>query len=291
MDRLNRILGGLFGVACGDALGGTLEFVDGDEGRETYGYHKDIIGGGLMDLKPGEVTDDTIMTMCVAKGILENPEDPMDNIGEHFIAWHMTFPKDEGLTIRTALDMYLRHKNWETAAKKTQEYCRGRGAGNGTLMRCIPAALYYREYNKMVEITKKQSDMTHLNEKCAEACTLYNTMVYRYLKGEGKVDVLKDVLRGTEYETVFEIKREDLHPSGYVVDTMLCALWSFINHDDLENIICEAVNLYGDPDTIGAIAGGIAGVYYGYEAIPDRWKSVILVKDELLGIAGEFDRV
>jgi len=81
MDRYERILGGLFGVACGDALGGTLEFMSKYEIETKYGYLKDIIGGGCWDLKPGEVTDDTMMTIAVAEGILDNPENPIEDIG------------------------------------------------------------------------------------------------------------------------------------------------------------------------------------------------------------------
>ncbi|OAA90493.1 ADP-ribosylglycohydrolase family protein [Clostridium ljungdahlii] len=79
MERLNKLLGGLFGVACGDALGATLEFLSQEEGRKTYGYLKDIIGRGHWKLKPGQVTDDTMMTLCVAGGILENPECPIES--------------------------------------------------------------------------------------------------------------------------------------------------------------------------------------------------------------------
>jgi ADP-ribosyl-[dinitrogen reductase] hydrolase len=291
MEKLNRILGGLFGVACGDALGGTLEFMDEEEGREEYGFHTEIIGGGLMNLKPGEVTDDTCMTIHVAKGILDNPEEPVEHIGRYFVEWHNIPPKDEGNVIYYAIKFYLECGNWKDASERTCDYLDGRCAGNGTLMRCIPPALYYRDYDKMVKVTREQSDMTHDDEKCSEACILYNTMVFRYLNNEDKMEALRKVLKGTRYEDVFGMKRHELNPSGYVVDSMLCALWCFINHDNPEDIICEAVNLYGDPDTIGAIAGGLAGVYYGYDLLPERWRDKILVKDELLGIAEEFNRV
>lgn len=76
MEKYSRILGGLFGVACGDALGGTLEFLTQDEGKSKYGYLKDIVGGGYWELDAGEVTDDTMMTIAVAEGILDNPESP-----------------------------------------------------------------------------------------------------------------------------------------------------------------------------------------------------------------------
>jgi ADP-ribosyl-[dinitrogen reductase] hydrolase len=108
MNRYERILGGLFGVACGDALGGTLEFMLKDEIKKEYGYLKDIIGGCCWDLAPGEVTDDTMMTIAVAEGILDNPPNPIEDIGKHFIKWYDSKPKDIGEIIQIALDEYKR---------------------------------------------------------------------------------------------------------------------------------------------------------------------------------------
>ncbi|RAK20382.1 ADP-ribosylglycohydrolase [Anoxybacillus vitaminiphilus] len=89
---LDRIKGGLFGVAIGDALGATTEFMSAEEIRGTYGKVTDIIGGGWLDLLPGEVTDDTAMTIAVAKGIIRNKENPIAAIGEEFLKWYKTNP-------------------------------------------------------------------------------------------------------------------------------------------------------------------------------------------------------
>ncbi len=286
MDRLERVLGGLFGVACGDALGGTLEFTPKHIGVEKYGYHKEIIGGGAMDLEPGEVTDDTVMTMAVAEGILENSNDPIGAIGRRFVEWFNSDPPDIGITCQDAISEFIHCGDWKEAGLRVYQYSDGMNAGNGTLMRCIPAALFYRDFYKMVEITKSQSDMTHYNVKASDACILYNSIVYKYLAGGDKIETIKEVIKGhEEYEKVLLMKKEDLKPSGYVVDSFQCALWCFINNSKVEDIICEAVNLYGDPDTIGAIAGGLAGVYYGYGAIPERWRDKILVKEKLISLA------
>lgn len=285
MKRIDKVLGGLFGVACGDALGGTLEFTSKEEGEKLYGFHREIIGGGVMNLKPGEVTDDTIMTIAVAEGILENPENPIEAIGRRFVDWYSTKPNDIGMTCEDSIRRFLQSGDWNEASLYVHKTTDGMTGGNGTLMRCIPAALYYDDYEKMVEITKAQSKMTHYDDKAAEACVLYNTIVYKYLRGEEKIKTIKDTLRGYEdYENIFYTKKEELHPSGYVVDSFKCALWSFINHPNSEDIICEAVNLYGDPDTIGAIAGGLAGTYYGYESLPKRWVEKILIKERLIKI-------
>jgi len=165
MDRYERILGGLFGVACGDALGGTLEFMSKDEIKRKYGYLKDIIGGGCWDLKPGEVTDDTMMTIAVAEGILDNPENPIDDIGKHFIEWYDSKPRDIGNIIRIALGQYKRSNDWMKTAYYAHQVTGGKSAGNGSLMRCLPVALYYYDVEKMLEITASQSVLTHYDQK------------------------------------------------------------------------------------------------------------------------------
>lgn len=77
------------------------------------------------------------------------------------------------------------------------------------------------------------------------------------------------------------MSKDELKPTGYVVVTLICALYCFINTSNFEDCVCEAVNLCGDSDTIGAIAGGLEGVFYGYDEIPERWKNKILIKDEI----------
>jgi ADP-ribosyl-[dinitrogen reductase] hydrolase len=286
MEMNSRILGGLFGVACGDALGGTLEFLTRDEGKKKHGYLKDIIGGGCWDLEPGEVTDDTMMTIAVAEGILDSPENPINYIGERFMKWYLSKPKDIGEIIEFALREYSRSKDWSKTAKFVHDYSNGMSAGNGSLMRCIPVALYYGDINKMIEITVKQSKLTHWDEKATRACVFYNKLVNKYINGVSKIPAIREVIEEyPEYKTVFQIRKEELEPSGYVVDTLLCSLWCFINTTTFEDAVCEAVNLCGDADTIGAITGGLAGVYYGFEKIPERWKEKILIKDKLTEVA------
>jgi len=286
MDRYERILGGLFGVACGDALGGTLEFMSRDEIKRRYGYLKDIIGGGCWNLKPGEVTDDTMMTIAVAEGILDNPENPVEDIGKHFIKWYDSKPKDIGNIIRIALGEYKRNSDWMKAAYYAHQATGGKSAGNGSLMRCLPVALYYDDFEKMLEITASQSMLTHYDQKSTEACQFYNLLVYQYLNGKPKVPCIREYIeKYPEYKLVFQLSKEELEPTGYVVDTLICALWCFINTTSFEDAVCEAANLGGDADTIAAITGGMAGVYYGYDAIHERWKDKILVKEQLTSIA------
>ena len=227
-----------------------------------------------------------MMTIAVAQGILDNPENPIEDIGRHFIEWYDSKPKDIGNIIRIALSEYKRSNDWTKTAYYAHQATGGMSAGNGSLMRCLPVALYYNDVEKMLEITASQSVLTHYDQKATDACQFYNLLVYQYLNGKPKVPCIREyVEKYPEYKQVFQLSKEELKPTGYVVDTLICALWCFINTSSFEDAICEAANLGGDADTIAAITGGMAGVYYGYDAIPGRWKEKILVKEKLTSFA------
>lgn len=282
MDRFDKILGAMYGVACGDALGGTLEFMRKDEITDEYGYLNEIIGGGWLGLLPGEVTDDTYMTLAVAKGVIENPDKPIESIGKFFLEWFSNKPKDIGRTCELSIRSYLKYKNWKLASKTTHDYLEKKSAGNGTLMRCIPVPLYYNDYDKIVDITIKQSEMTHFDNIASNACVLYNTLVYEYLNDIHKMDAIYKVLeKFHEYNNVLQISIDNLKSTGFVVDTLECALWCFINTSNFEDAVCTAANLGGDADTVAAITGGLAGVYYGYNNIPKKFTDKILIKEDL----------
>lgn len=289
MNRYERILGGLFGVACGDALGAAAEFMSKDEIEKKYGYLKDIISGGYWNLTLGEVTDDTMMTIAVAEGILDNPENPVEDIGRHFIEWYDDSPRFMGRIIRIALSEYKRCFDWSKTAYAAHQITGGMSAGNGSLMRCLPVALYYRDRDKMLEITAAQSQLTHYDRKATDACRFYNMLAYDYLNERPKTDTIRKYIEEyPEYGCVYTMTKNELKSTGYVFDTLVCALWCFINTSSFEEAVCEAVNLGGDADTVAAITGGLAGVYYGSNAVPARWKDKIEVRDKLISIAKRF---
>nr|WP_270877895.1 ADP-ribosylglycohydrolase family protein [Paenibacillus aestuarii] len=277
----DKIKGGLYGVAIGDALGGTTEFMSAREIRVQYGYLKEIIGGGVWQLEPGEVTDDTMMTLCVAGGILENPADPMEPIGRRFMEWYHSKPKDIGNTIRLAFENY--HDNWFEAAFLT-DLDMGQSGGNGTLMRCLPAALAYTELSDMERISRMQSKMTHYDERCNEACVIYNRIAHRLLGGEELRSAILSEVAGTDYEGLIQ-EPPDCEPSGFIVHTFRWVLHTLLHAADFSEVVQRAANLGGDSDTIGAIAGGLAGIYYGYHSIPSAYSDVILIKDRLDEVA------
>lgn len=267
MNNLHdRIKGALYGVAIGDALGAPLEFMDANSINAKHGVVTEMIGGGWLNVKPGEVTDDTQMTIAVIKGILEDPRNPVPTVGKHFIDWLSAGPKDVGNTcaraIRNAVTLWQRKDclvsryTWLIASERTDEEMGGRTAGNGALMRTIYPALYYQAGPMQMQVTEDIARMTHWSEESTEACKNYVREVHLMIHG-------CDCPIGIEYK--------GNKPTGYVIDSYAVASEAIRKTDTFEDALVWAVNQGGDADTIGAIAGGMAGAKYGYSNIPERW--------------------
>ncbi len=272
-------MGGLFGVAIGDALGGTTEFMTESEISAKYGRLTEISGGGCWSLEPGEITDDTAMTIAVARGILEKPLEPITKIGEEFLAWYGTNPKDVGITIRSVLSQY--QGDWEEAAKLVCEQMDGKCAGNGSLMRTLPIALAYADNEKMLDITFRQSMMTHYDEQTAQICQIYNKIASRLLNHEQLYQAIEKEIQGTQFSSVFHNK-PIVPADGYVVNTFYWVLYYLVHFKEFSDVAIEAANKGGDSDTIAAIACGLKGIEVGYNALPEHFKTKILVKEELM---------
>lgn len=260
-ELYDKIKGALYGVAIGDALGGPLEFMSAEEIQAEHGLVTEMIGGGWLDLNPGETTDDTAMTMCVAYGILENPSIPYQAIGRRFIEWKAGGPKDIGMTCALAID-YAQNRcknDWWEAAHLAEAQMHGRSDGNGALMRTIYPALYYTDEKKRRLVTRGIALMTHTGKTSAEICEAY-------------VEIVSSAIHGREAAPYSYLTPEGQHePNGYVVNTYANVMQAITETGSFEEALVNAVNRGGDADTNGAIAGGLAGAIYGYEEIPQRW--------------------
>jgi ADP-ribosyl-[dinitrogen reductase] hydrolase len=222
-----------------------------------------------------------MMTLGVAEGILSAPNDPMHEIGEQFLKWYRTNPKDIGNIIRKVLHTY--EGNWYEAAFLA-DMDLGQSAGNGSLMRCLPVALCYPHIDDLEKISRMQSRMTHYDERCDQVCILYNRMISRLLREEELHAVLASELKDTEYETALRLQ-PDCEPNGFVVNTFRWVLYIVATSTSFAEVVQRAANKGGDADTIAAIAGGMAGVYYGYEGIPSAYVESIIIKDRLHDIS------
>ncbi|KUO62781.1 MAG: ADP-ribosylglycohydrolase [Gracilibacter sp. BRH_c7a] len=294
---LARTRGALIGVGIGDALGATLEFMTKDEIKYKYGLHTELTGGGYWDLALGEVTDDTAMTIAVARGIISMPEDPVLSIANNFTAWAKSKPKDIGNICKLVLEEGHRRgtcseAEWLEIAETAHFWSGKRSAGNGSLMRTIPIVLgYFRDRDLMLSLAQRVSALTHF-DSIVEKCIRYYCDLVRTVLLEGN---LHSVLLQAEQDAPFELDlttpSDQLNTSGYVVHTLQTALTCVYQTNSFESALTKVVNLGGDADTIGAVTGGLAGAYYGDYGIPSRWLENLVVKDELRELAGNLYKI
>lgn len=285
----SRIRGAMYGVAVGDALGAPLEFMDATSIQTQHGTVRDMIGGGWLGVQPGEVTDDTQMTLAVAYGIAEEPSDPIEAIGRNFVSWVNSRPKDIGATCASSIHRAMNiaedpsspgKDDWFNAAAATHTLMHGKSAGNGSLMRTAYVGLYYKDEAEVIQKAKQISRMTHYDEETAADCAVYSTILNRMVE-EAHFRARKQLLIHYACRATYRKGRYPYEllscpgfkprPTGYVVDSFATALHCIFTTDSFEEAVIKAVNLGGDADTIGAITGGLAGALYGYEAIPERW--------------------
>ena len=286
MSAEDKIKGGIYGVAIGDALGATVEFMTREEIERKYGRHSEIIGGGWLGLEKGETTDDTAMMIAVAQGIIENPDQPIAKIGHHFVQWFQSNPKSIGNTVRHSIENFMNGWNWGQASYLTYQQLEGRTDGNGSLMRTLPVAFAFRNDKVKMDIFSGQiSRMTHHSADAEISCIFYNRFASYLLDTNDKKEAferayqdivpLSKLPQGKKLPAILQavpkLKTENLRPTGYVIDTLVAAVVQFLNFDSFEEILIESVNLGGDADTIGTVAGGLAGTFYGFKNIPERW--------------------
>lgn len=281
---LDKIKGALFGFAIGDALGGTTEFLTKDEIVGKYDVLRDIKGGGCWGLEKGETTDDTAMTIAVAKGILQDPEDPIKAIGKEFFKWYDSRPKDIGIIISTVLGTF--NGEWKDSAKIAHyEYLNEMSAGNGSLMRCLPAALAYSSIEKVEEVTREQSNMTHYDSLAEEACVIYNHIAFQVLHGKELKAAVIEEIQETPYAAALLNEKPACTPNGFVVHTMMWVLYWILNSDSFSEAVIGAANEGYDTDTVAAISGGLAGLQCGFNALPQHYVQTILLRGELEDLA------
>lgn len=251
----DKMRGALYGAAIGDAMGATTEFMQPKDISIRYGLVDNLIGGGWLNLQPGEVTDDTQMSMCIMRAAYEHRGIESGYCYEfrnaviyEFIRWIDSNPKDVGKQCRSSIE---RLKAGSRSVLKT-----GNGLGNGSLMRAVPCALIANgtKYNL------QQAALTHPDDLPMLKVRQYDWLV-RQIIFFGK--------------SLYELTEEaPLHfeNNAFVVNTYDNAIhWA--RQGSFKYCIRGAVNAGGDADTIASVAGGLAGAEYGYKSIPKEWSA------------------
>ena len=263
-DVRARAYATLLGSALGDALGATVEFCTPSEIRAQYGVLRKIVGGGWLKLKPGEVTDDTQMSLCIARSLASVDWSPTD-IAERFAAWFKGWPIDVGNTCRRGIARYINHG---TVAGPFNEG----DAGNGAAMRVAPVALATLADGCLLECRAvEQGRITHNHPLSDAACVLIGRLIHMGCTGQSL-----ERLRGEIEDTIVRFPSFRFSPyrglaTAYVVDTMQTVLHHFLSTHSFEECLVATVNQGGDADTTGAIAGAIAGAFYGPAQLPEHW--------------------
>ncbi len=269
----DRAVAAYLGLAIGDALGATVEFMTPREIAGRYGVHDKICGGGWLKLKPGQVTDDTTMSLALGQSILKSVRVDALAAAMAFDAWMRAKPVDIGNTVRRNL-IQFRNTGRPEAPYSDHD------AGNGAAMRILPVALAtLGETSRSVrEACRAQGHVTHnslLSDAASECLAL---MVQASLGGEGKNHLLHEyALPMVAAHPVFKFRdiRQSTNPSGFIVETVQAVFQAFFDTDDFRSCLIDVVNRGGDADTTGAIAGMLAGALYGLDAIPLSWLNAL----------------
>lgn len=266
---LDRALGAYLGLALGDALGATVEFMTPREIAARYGVHREIVGGGWLRLAPGQVTDDTTMSLSLGDGLLRGAHlgRPFDTrlMAEAFVAWWRGRPVDCGNTCRRGIQRYLLDGSLEGPPHDGD-------AGNGALMRLLPAALATLEDDEAFErVAIAQAHLTHHHPLSDAAVLGIGRLLRRLLAGDDADAPHDAIARLVAQHPAFRFDPYPGRASGYVVDTVQTVLHAFTTQAAFEDCVVTAVNRGEDADTTGALVGMLAGARCGAHALPRRW--------------------
>lgn len=261
-----RARAAFLGLALGDALGATTEFLTPSEIRSKYKVHRAIVGGGWLHLKAGRVTDDTEMSLCVARAIVDNGGWQLPAIADNFVAWMRSKPIDIGSTCRKGIRDYM---HTGTLAQPYSD----NDAGNGALMRLLPTALYtLGDEALLTRYAIEQAYLTHHHPLSDAACITFGRMIHAALGGADRFRLHALARELVASHPQFHFNDYRGHAGGYVVETVQTVLHYFFTTNSFEACLTGIVNQGGDADTTGAIGGALAGAFYDEEQLPGAWR-------------------
>jgi ADP-ribosyl-[dinitrogen reductase] hydrolase len=268
----NRAVAAYLGLALGDALGATVEFMTPREIAAQYGIHDSLRGGGWLRLKPGQVTDDTTMALALGESILRKRRVDAFAAAQAFDAWMRARPVDIGNTVRRGLIEFRRTGN--PVATPSEH-----SAGNGACMRVLPVALATlgAAPEQVRAACRYQSHVTHNNALSDAGTECVVAMVQRAILGAEKAELVAfcvEPLAASHREFDPHGRREE-NPSGFIVHTLRAVFQALLACEAFEACLVDVVNRGGDADTTGAIAGMIAGALYGCDGLPVPWLRVL----------------
>lgn len=312
-----RCVAAIMGLVVGDALGVPVEF----ESRWSLEKYPVITmrGYGTYNQPPGTWSDDSSMTIATMEwiGEMKTSEPDYMLLMDKFQKWkrngdYTPYQQlfDIGIATSNALAKYARgYEPLECGGKQEKDN------GNGSLMRILPVAIKYSKELSSKNMTGVEniynvSSVTHAHLRSKIGCLIYSKIVAdimnvsnmtkfetvekslmtckEYLEASSDMEIKNEqkyYSRLWDLHTFKALEKDEIRSRGYVVDTLEAAIWCFLNTDNYKECVLKAVNLGEDTDTVGAVAGGLAGLYYGYKAIPKEWLEIIPKKKWIEGLA------
>lgn len=260
-DLKNKIKGTIYGLVVGDCLGAYLEFTD----KDNHEYITDYKAGGVHRLRAGDWTDDTAMALAVIDSLIQNngkiaPDDIMNKWADWYEQGKYS---SNGKCFDIGCGTLMAIRDYFSRRVASQQESKG----NGSIMRLAPTVILdYINGNWDCKASLAVSNLTHNNKYVQDIVKTMCTVIFDHFEGVK-----------TDIQSCYKNRRE-VSNSGLAGATLNSALWAFHSTNTFEEGLIAAVNLGGDSDSIGAVYGQIAGAYYGYNQIPDRWKNGIVDK-------------
>jgi len=300
LDFKNRLKGGILGSCLGDALGVPVEFKSRPKLRENP--VTEIIGYGTYNQLPGTWSDDSSMTFCTIESLCEGYD--LKNIADNFVKWrYESFWTPYGIVFDIGISTtkaIIQYKNKQDPKKSGNDD--ERSNGNGSLMRILPIAFYFKDeaIENRFRVIKEVSSITHAHIRSVVACFIYVELAIQLINGMDKfsayhetINITNDFLKKIKlspYEyrqfdkvlngKIQSLDENSIRSSGYVLDSLEASIWAMLTTNSYKEAVLKAVNLGADSDTTAAITGGIAGIHHGFESIPTKWVNKLArVKD------------
>ena len=288
MMKINRIQGAIYGAILGDAMGVPVEF------RSRKELDKDPVtsfrAGGTHGQPQYAWSDDSSLMLAQMDSLGQKERINYSDQAVRFLQWrdeakYTSHGRVFDIGNATAVSLErLRYLKDPTRGGSTDVRC----SGNGALMRILPLCLWLAEHernlDKALVAVEKCSSMTHRSSISIRCCQFYSMVIRGILSGGcvgyGMILARETLVqRGMHSELVAKtqlwkdfskLNRDDIKSDGYVVSTLEAALWCVMRTKGVMTDIMTAVNLGGDTDTTGCVAGGLAGLSRGFYGIPDR---------------------